>query len=176
MTPVFRLFDVIWCWKMWKYPLVDMLTDKSLSSWQRDEIGWIKNSNCFQLSSNYFVNVIRLNKCHSSDVKRKMFFDSKCRDTSCHVQTLIWELLNGADQVVLYESIGVCAITVEVWELLSRSIQVLFPCLESRKCNCARWNFCSNLFEKLSPIRTTLQNNHFTAELLYGIWGEHDFN
>ena len=91
-------------------------------------------------------------KWHSSDVKRKSISDIKCRDTSCHVQTLIWELLNGADQVVLYTSIGVCTLTVHC----VRSIFKIPPGFVSvswkQKVQLCQMKFCSNLFEKLLKV------------------------
>ena len=57
---------------------------------------------------NYSANVTRLKKIHKSDPEGKMLSDSKCQAISCHVEELIWEILNGADQVVLcVESIGI---------------------------------------------------------------------
>ena len=61
--------------------------------------------------------------------KMKIFFNMKMRarkliwsqakkeyywtDTSCHVQMLIWELLNGADHVVLFQLIDMCVLQLD---------------------------------------------------------------
>ena len=79
MTPVFRLFDVIWCWKMWKYPLVDVLADKSLSSWHRDQIGCTKSSNCSQLSK-------LLCKCNQTATKMTLI--------RCQKKNVFWQQMS----------------------------------------------------------------------------------
>ena len=109
------LFDVIWSWK---FENIHKLTGQPITHSRHSTM--IKFIKLFKMlikllckfAQNY-IDQITLQMCskwHWSEVKREMFSDSKCQDTSCHVQTLIWDFLNGPDQVVLFQLIGICVL------------------------------------------------------------------
>ena len=116
------LFDVIWSWK---FENTHKLTCQLISHSRHGTMiksASLKRLKLFQCWSNYSANqagkmtLIRSERemfsgsqCQDTSCK-KWKLKSKCQDTSCHVQTLIWDLLNWPDQVVLFQSIGVCVL------------------------------------------------------------------
>ena len=156
MTSGLRFFDVIWSWN---FENIHKLTCQLISHFRHGTMIKSISLKC-QIVPNADQITLQMWSDWENDIdqkwKEKCFPAAKCQDTSCHVQTLIWDLLNGPDQVVLFQSIGVYVLLLTVkihsWELMA-SWFCYSVCFD----RCTRWLFYSNLFPKLLPIGQLLK-------------------